>query len=111
MTHELEQFLSRVPELQRKTKREMLGFLAYFVSLQQDSPVIRPADVGRCFDQAGIPGPASTSTEMERSGLFFRSKLGWQLRREVRDRIAGDLGPLQGDNSNAVVHSLDAPRH
>src|SRR5215469_2547507 len=101
MNQDLEQFLQKIQDLHGKDKRELLGLFAYFLTRAQNQTYFKPSQLSQCFEESAIPGPANIYVDISRSGLFVKTKGGWQLRRDARQRIAEMLATANGATSAA----------
>jgi predicted nucleotide-binding protein len=92
MKNQLEDFILRVPNLQRMPQKELVAFFAFFLTEVLKDPSVQTKRIRECFDLALIPAPGNISDVIGKSGSFVNTKSGLQLRREIREHVMGATG-------------------
>ncbi len=92
MKSQLEDFLRRIPNLDRMPQRELVAFFAFFLTEVIRDPSVQPKRIRECYDTAFLPAPGNISDAIAKSGSFVNTKSGLQLRREVREQIIRATG-------------------
>lgn len=109
MKQELEAFLARIPNLHRMSQRELVAFFGFFLTEIIKDPAVRPKRVRECFDTALISAPGNISDVIAKSGSFVTTKVGLQLRREIREQIIRTTGVFPRGSIPLPVVAVTAP--
>jgi predicted nucleotide-binding protein len=108
MKTELEEFIRKIPDLDRMPAKELVAFFAFFLTEVMGDTAVRPRRIRECYDLGALPAPGNISDVIGKSGFFVTTKAGLQLRRSVRDRIAQVIGNGPATSPRGTVVAADA---
>lgn len=94
---QLKTFVSRVPEFNTLDSGKQIKYFVYYLQIENQSPAVKPKDVGNCFDSLHLNPYSNISaylTHYSRKGKnqqFLKKKDGYILYSSVKEQIDIEL--------------------
>jgi len=114
---EIDNFLLRVPDLQKITKTELVDYFVYFITVFQGKLGAKASDVEECFRATHLPAYPYISQYLSRkssikkgqTAFFIKDEQGYHLTRFKKDELDQKIGnePLKKETSKTLRELLE----